>query len=78
MQVYLAYSGDLDRHDRQSFDLIGVFQDRAQAVKAIEELIVDYPNPYVERVIKPSGNIFWEERGMDIVTVGYLECRSLQ
>jgi len=77
MKVYLAHSGDINKHGHQDFNLIGVFQDKDMAIKAIEESMKDVDMKYVEKDIMPSGNIFWEEHGMDIVTVGYLEIRDL-
>jgi hypothetical protein len=78
MEVYLAHSGDINKHGHQDFDLIGVFQDKDMAIKAIEDSMKDVDMQYVKKDVKPSGNIFWEEHGMDIVTVGYLEVRDLQ
>jgi hypothetical protein len=78
MKVYLAHSGDINKHGHQDFDLIGVFQDKDMAIKAIEDSMKDVDMQYVKKDVKPSGNIFWEEHGMDIVTVGYLEVRDLQ
>ena len=78
MNVYLAHSGDINKHGRQDFDLIGVFKDKDMAIKAIEKSMRDVDIKYVEKSVTPSGNIFWEEHGMDIVTVGYLEVRNLQ
>lgn len=78
MEVYLAHSGDINKHGHQDFDLIGVFRDRDMAIKAIEDSIVDYNDMYVNKETMPSGNIFWTEHGMEIVTVGYLEVRELQ
>jgi hypothetical protein len=77
MKVYLAHSGDINKHGHQDFDLIGVFQDKDTAIKAIEDSMKDVDMQYVKKDVKPSGNIFWEEHGMDIVTVGYLEVRDL-
>ena len=77
MKVYLAHSGDIDKHGHQDFSLIGVFQDKDMAIKAIEESMKDVDMKYVEKETKPNGNMFWEEHGMDIVTVGYLEVRDL-
>jgi len=77
MKVYLAHSGDINKHGHQDFDLIGVFQDRDMAIKAVEDSMKDVDMQYVEKSVTPSGNIFWEEHGMDIVTVGYLEVRDL-
>jgi hypothetical protein len=69
MKVYLAHSGD--------YDLIGVYQDRDMAIQAIEQSMTDIDIKYVEKETTPSGNMFWTEHGMDIVTVGYLEVREL-
>jgi len=77
MKIYLAHSGDINKHGHQDFDLIGVFQDRDMAIQAIEDSMKDVDMQYVKKDVKPSGNIFWEEHGMDIVTVGYLEVRDL-
>ena len=77
MKVYLAHSGDINRHGFQDFDLIGVYQDRDMAIQAIEQSMTDVDMEYVEVETKPSGNMFWTEMGMDIVTVGYLEVREL-
>ena len=77
MKVYLAHSGDINKHGHQDFNLIGVFHDKDMAIQAIEESLSDCDMEYVEKDIMPSGNIFWEEHGMDIVTVGYLEVRDL-
>ena len=77
MKVYLAHSGDINKHGHQDFDLIGVYQDRDMAIQAIENSMKDVDMRYVEKYVKPTENIFWEERGMDIVTVGYLEVRDL-
>ncbi len=78
MKVYLAHSGDIDKHGHQDFDLIGVFQNKDMAIQAIEQSMTDVDMEYVEVETKPSGNMFWTEMGMDIVTVGYLEVRELQ
>jgi hypothetical protein len=77
MKVYLAYSGEINKYGHQQFDLIGVFQDKDMANKAIEDSMEDVDMTYVTKKMMPSGNIFWEESGMDIVTVGYLEVRDL-
>jgi len=78
MKVYLAHSGDINKHGHQDFNLIGVFKDRDMAIQAIEDSMKDVDMQYVKKETKPSGNIFWEEHGMDIVTVGYLEVRDLK
>ena len=77
MEIHLAYSGDINKHGHQNFDLIGVYKDRDMAIKAIEKSLVDCSDMYVKKETMPSGNIFWTEHGMDIVTVGYLEVRDL-
>lgn len=77
MKVYLAYSGDINKHGHQYFDLIGVFQNKDTAIQAIEESMKDVDMKYVEKETKPSGNIYWTEMGMDVVTVGYMEVREL-
>ena len=77
MKVYLAYSGDLDKHGQQSFDLIGVFQDKTTAIDAIEQSMKDVDIQNVEKSISPNESVYWTEMGMDIVTVGYLEVRDL-
>lgn len=77
MKVYLAYSGDINKHGHQDFDLIGVYQDKDMAIQAIEDSMSDCDMKYVETDIMPSGNIYWTEKGMDIVTVGLLEVRDL-
>ena len=77
MKVYLAHSGDINKHGHQDFNLIGVFQDKDMAIKAIEDSMKDVDMQYVKKDVMPSGNIFWEEHGMEIVTVGYLEVRDL-
>ena len=77
MKVYLAYSRDINKHGHQDFDLIGVYQDKDMAIQAIEDSMSDVDMEYVETDIMPSGNIYWTEHGMDIVTVGLLEVRDL-
>ena len=77
MKVYLAHSGDIDKHGHQRYDLIGVYQDRDMAIKAIEDSIVDCDDMYVKKETMSNGNIFWTEQGMDVITVGYLEIREL-
>ena len=77
MKVYLAHSGDIDKHGHQDFNLIGVYQDKDMAIQAIEQSMIDVDMEYVEKETTPSGNMFWTEQGMDIVTVGYLEVREL-
>ena len=77
MKIYLAHSGDINKHGHQNYDLIGVYQDKDMAIQAIEQSMSDVNMEYVEKETKPSGNMFWTEHGMDIVTVGYLEVRDL-
>jgi hypothetical protein len=77
MKVYLAHSGDIDKHGHQDFNLIGVYQDKDMAIQAIEQSMTDVDMEYVEVETKPNGNMFWTEMGMDIVVVGYLEVRDL-
>jgi len=73
MKVYLAYSGDINKHGHQNYDLIGVYQDKDMAIQAIEQSMTDVDMAYVEVETKPSGNMFWTEHGMDIVNVGKVE-----
>ncbi len=77
MKVYLAHSGDINKHGHQDYNLIGVYQDKDMAIQAIEQSMTDVDIKYVEKETTPSGNMFWTERGMGIVTVGYLEVREL-
>lgn len=77
MKVYLAHSGDINKHGHQDYDLIGVYKDKDMAIQAIEQSMTDVDMKYVEVETTPSGNMFWTEMGMDIVTVGYLEVRDL-
>lgn len=77
MKVYLAHSGDINKHGHQDYDLIGVYQDKDMAIQAIEQSMTDVDMKYLEKETTPSGNMFWTEHGMDIVTVGYLEVREL-
>ena len=77
MKVYLAHSGDINKHGHQDYDLIGVYQDKNMAIQAIEQSMTDCDMEYVKKETTPSGNIYWTEHGMDIVTVGYLEVREL-
>ena len=77
MKVYLAHSGEITKHGHQVYDLIGVYRDKDMAIKAIEDSMKDVNMQYVKKDVMPSGNIFWEEHRMDIVTVGYLEVREL-
>jgi hypothetical protein len=77
MKVYLAHSGDINKHGHQCYNLIGVYQDKDMAIQAIEQSITDVDMKYLEKETTPNGNIFWTENGMDIVTVGYLEVREL-
>lgn len=77
MEVYLAHSGNIDKHGHQRYDLIGVYQDRGMAIKAIEDSMVDCDDMYVKKETMSNGNIFWTEQGMDIITVGHLEMREL-
>jgi hypothetical protein len=59
------------------FILTDKFQDKDMAIKAIEDSMKDVDMKYVDKSVTPAGNIFWEEQGMEIVTVGYLEVRDL-
>ena len=77
MKVYLAHSGDIDKQGHEDYDLIGVYQEKDMAINAIEQSMTDVDMKYVEVETTPSGNMFWTEQGMDIVTVGYLEVREL-
>ena len=77
MKVYLAHSGDINKHGHQDFNLIGVYQDKDMAIQAIEQSMTDVDMEYVKKETTLSGNMFWTEYGMDIVTVGYLEVREL-
>lgn len=76
MKVYIAYEGDLDRHDRQYYDIIGVYTNEADAYNAVQQTITasgvevsKVPNNIVDGI--PT--TWWVEYGMDVVNVGKVE-----
>ena len=77
MKVYLAHSGDINKHGHQDYDLIGVYQDKDMAIKVIEQSMNDVDMELVKKYTLLNGDIFWTENGMSIVTVGYLEVSEL-
>lgn len=77
MKIYLAYSGDINKHSHQGYDLIGVYQDKDMAIKVIEQSMNDVDMELVKKYTLLNGDIFWTENGMSIVTVGYLEVSEL-
>ena len=77
MKVYLAYSGDINKHGHQDFGLIGVYQNKDMAIQAIEQSMTDVDMKYVEKDTTKEGHMFWTEIGMDIVTIGKLVVREL-
>ena len=77
MKIYLAYSGDINKHSHQGYDLIGVYQDKDMAIKVIEQSMNDVDMEFVKKYTLLNGDIFWTENGMSIVTVGYLEVSEL-
>ena len=77
MKIYLAYSGDINKHGHQIYDLIGVYQDKDMAIKVIEQSMNDVDMELVKKYTLLNGHIFWTENGMSIVTVGYLEVNEL-
>lgn len=75
-KVYIAHKGYLNKHGRQTFDMIGVYENKDRAIQDIEKSIEDVNGGFIE--ITPVGNnIYWSEKGMDIITVGFLEERTL-
>jgi hypothetical protein len=79
MKVYLAHSGDINKHGHQVYDLIGVFKDKDMAIKAIKNALEDVNIlDYAVKDGKQNGNMFWIEHAMDVDwTVGKLEVREL-
>jgi len=69
VKVYIAYEGDLDRHDRQYYDIIGVYTNEADAYNAVQQTITE---PGVEVETRGS-TTWWVEYGMDVVNVGMVE-----
>ena len=76
-EVYLAYSGDINKHGHQDYKLIGVFQDKDMAIQAIEESMSDCDMEFVERGSTSDGTIIWTEAGMEYVDVGMLQTKKL-
>jgi len=76
MKVYLAYSGDINKHGFQSFELIGVFKDKDDAILAITSTFKDVDEEQVA-VDSKDNTIFWTEFGYDVVTVGMLKTEEV-
>jgi len=72
MKVYLAFSGHINKHGFQDYDMIGVFDTKDKAIEAVESSLDDVDRTAITTETDSHGNIFWTEHGMDIVTVGYI------
>lgn len=71
MKVYIAYEGDLDRHDRQYYDIIGVYTNEADAYNAVQQTIIESD---MEIKVETRGSTtWWVEYGVYIVNVGKVE-----
>lgn len=77
MEVYLAHSGNINKHGHQYFNFIGVFRDKNMAIKVIKESMKGVDMKCVVKDEFPLGDIYWTEHGMDIAIVGRLEVREL-
>ena len=73
MKVYIAYEGDLDRHGRQYYDIIGVYADEAGACNAVQQTITESGIDVSHNIVNGIPTTWWIEHGMDIVNVGMVE-----
>jgi hypothetical protein len=76
MTIYLAYWGEIDKHNNERLYLIDVFLDKETAIRSIESTFSDVNPEWINREDK-GDKIWWNEVGMDIVTIGHLETRTL-
>jgi hypothetical protein len=76
MEIYLAYNGGGPTWGELSWSLIGAFQNKDMAIKAIEDSIkdIDDEEKDVRKEVMHSGDTYWEDRGM---YVGYLRSTDL-
>jgi len=74
MIAYQVFSGDTDKHGRQTYDLQGTYLDKAKALDHCQCIIENdtLKNEYIEKHVllsKETESISWTAIGLDIVTV---------
>jgi hypothetical protein len=77
MKVYIAYEGYLDRHDTQSYNIIGVYTNEADAYNAVQKTITESGVEVSNNIVNGIPTTWWVEYGMDICNVGKLEEHEL-
>ncbi len=74
MTAYQVYSGDTDKHGRQTYELQATYLDSEKAMEHCQRIIEDatLKNEHIEKHVtlsKETLSISWNAVGWDIVTV---------
>jgi hypothetical protein len=77
MKVYIAYRGDLDKHGKQTFEIIGVFRDESQAHFAVQSTITE--SGVEVKTITTYGVTYtvWSTQGWEYIDLGKVETHEL-
>lgn len=74
-KAYQVFTGDLDRHGHQRFELDSTYLSKDRALIRCKEIIEaeEFKNENIGMTTLKNGNTYWEASGWDIITICKLE-----
>lgn len=77
MKVYIAYEGYLNRHDYQTYNILGLYTNEGDAHNAVQQTITESGVEITPTTIGQIPTTWWVEHGMESVIVGKVEEHTL-
>lgn len=75
MKAYQVFTGDLDKHGHQKFELDSTYLSKGMALIRCKEIIEaeEFKDEKIELTTLKNGSMHWEASGWDIITICKLE-----